>query len=164
MPSLCRFKQRASRTAWPAGQRQLLCLGRAVLRRSRVLMLDEATSSVDWETDKTIQETIASEFEVVPAQFVAATAAAARAALAPLTNRYIPLQGCTVFTVAHRINTIIESDKIVVLDDGSVAEFDSPSSLLANDNSLFSHMVDEMGTDAAAKLRARAGVVAGPSL
>lgn len=91
-----------------AGQRQLMCLGRALLHQSSVLVLDEATSSVDVETDKWIQDTIRTEFKHK-----------------------------TIITIAHRLNTIIDSDRIVVLDKGSVVEFDTPAKLLENEDSLF---------------------------
>lgn len=90
------------------GQRQLLCIARALLTPSRILVLDEATAAVDVETDKIIQETIRSEFK----------------------ER-------TILTIAHRLNTIMDSDKIVVLDQGRVAEFASPTELLADSNSMF---------------------------
>jgi len=85
-----------------AGQRQLVCLARALLRKSKVLVLDEATAAVDLETDELIQQTIRREF----------------------ADR-------TVLTVAHRLITIMDYDRIMVLRDGSVAEFGSPSELLS---------------------------------
>ncbi|KAK4875040.1 hypothetical protein RN001_011462 [Aquatica leii] len=93
------------------GQRQLLCLSRALLRKSKVLILDEATSAVDLETDFLIQKTIRAEF-----------------------------RNCTILTIAHRLNTIMDSDRIVVLDKGSIAECDSPSNLLENKKSIFYSM------------------------
>lgn len=90
------------------GQRQLLCIARALLTPSRILVLDEATAAVDVETDQVIQETIRSEFK----------------------ER-------TILTIAHRLNTILDSDRIVVLDQGRVAEFDTPKALLADPNSMF---------------------------
>lgn len=97
---------------WSQGQRQLLCLGRALLRDCPVLLLDEATSSVDQETDRTVQRTLREAFA-----------------------------GRTVLTIAHRMNTILDSDLILVLQDGNVAEFAPPSELLEDPDSLFSAMV-----------------------
>lgn len=85
------------------GQRQLICLARALLRRSRILVLDEATSSVDSKTDHEVQETILREFVQ---------------------------KGVTVITVAHRLDTVLGYDKIAVLGDGRVMEFGPPSELL----------------------------------
>ncbi|KAI6218012.1 Mrp-4 [Aphelenchoides fujianensis] len=94
------------------GQRQLLCLARALLRRSTILVLDEATASVDLATDVLIQQTIRREF--------------AR---------------CTVLTIAHRLHTIADYDLVLVLDGGVVREFDAPARLLANPHSLYASMV-----------------------
>lgn len=85
------------------GQRQLLCLGRAVLRKSKILVLDEATAAVDLETDHLIQTTIRNEFS-----------------------------HCTVITIAHRLHTVMDSDKIMVLDNGKIIEYGSPEELLSN--------------------------------
>ncbi|KAL7550680.1 hypothetical protein ACHAWF_013900 [Thalassiosira exigua] len=94
------------------GQRQLLCLGRALLKKCKILLLDEATSSVDFETDRAIQATIRQAFK-----------------------------DCTIITIAHRVNTILDSDKILVMDNGEVGEFDSPEELLKDKSSLFSEIV-----------------------
>lgn len=98
------------------GQRQLMCLARALLVPSRILVLDEATAAVDVETDKVIQDTIRTEFK----------------------DR-------TILTIAHRINTIMDSDRIIVLDHGEVAEFDSPAKLLADESSIFHSLCAEAG-------------------
>uniref|UniRef100_A0A8C7LII6 Canalicular multispecific organic anion transporter 2-like n=1 Tax=Oncorhynchus kisutch TaxID=8019 RepID=A0A8C7LII6_ONCKI len=83
------------------GQRQLVCLARALLRKTRILILDEATAAIDLETDDLIQSTIRTQFE-----------------------------DCTVFTIAHRLNTIMDYTRVLVLDKGQIAEFDTPTNLL----------------------------------
>ncbi|XP_040171084.1 multidrug resistance-associated protein 1-like isoform X2 [Anopheles arabiensis] len=98
------------------GQRQLICLARAVLRKTKVLILDEATAAVDLETDDLIQKTIRTEFA-----------------------------DCTILTIAHRLNTILDSDRVLVLDKGLVAECDSPQNLLANRESIFFGMAKNAG-------------------
>ncbi|KAJ3561287.1 hypothetical protein NP233_g10282 [Leucocoprinus birnbaumii] len=100
-----------------AGQRQLLCFARALLRKTRILVLDEATSAVDLDTDHAIQEIIRG-----PA----------------FTN-------VTIFTIAHRLNTIMTSDRILVMDAGKVAELDSPENLLMNKDSKFYSLANEAG-------------------
>ncbi|XP_051120740.1 ABC transporter C family member 5-like [Andrographis paniculata] len=99
---------------WSVGQRQLLSLGRALLKQSRILVLDEATASVDSATDNLIQKIIRTEFK-----------------------------NCTVCTIAHRIPTVIDSDLVLVLSDGRVAEFDTPSRLLEDKSSMFLKLVSE---------------------
>uniref|UniRef100_A0A8C1PNS5 ABC-type glutathione-S-conjugate transporter n=1 Tax=Cyprinus carpio TaxID=7962 RepID=A0A8C1PNS5_CYPCA len=98
------------------GQRQLLCLARALLRKSRILILDEATAAVDLETDDLIQNTIRTEFS-----------------------------HCTVLTIAHRLNTILDSSRVMVLDSGKIVEFDSPSVLLNNQQGHFYSMAKDAG-------------------
>uniref|UniRef100_A0A0E0KUH2 ABC transporter C family member 9 n=1 Tax=Oryza punctata TaxID=4537 RepID=A0A0E0KUH2_ORYPU len=99
---------------WSVGQRQLFCLGRVLLKRSNVLILDEATASVDSSTDAIIQETIRGEF-----------------------------RDCTVLTIAHRIHTVIDSDLILVFSEGRIIEYDTPLKLLENENSEFSRLIKE---------------------
>jgi len=98
------------------GQRQLICLARALLRKTKVLVLDEATAAVDLETDDLVQATIRKEFA-----------------------------DCTVLTIAHRLNTIMDSDRVLVLDAGRVKEFDSPAGLLADKHSIFYGMAKNAG-------------------
>ena len=98
------------------GQRQLMCLARALLVQSKVLILDEATAAVDVETDQVIQQTIRTAF-----------------------------RERTILTIAHRLNTIMDSDRIIVLDQGEVKEFDSPANLLQNPQSLFYSLCEEAG-------------------
>lgn len=98
------------------GQRQLICLARALIRKSAILVLDEATAAIDVETDDTIQKTIRRE-----------------------------MCGCTILTIAHRINTVMDNDKILVVDAGKVVEFAPPSDLLANNRSIFYSLAKEAG-------------------
>uniref|UniRef100_A0A670ZSF1 ABC-type glutathione-S-conjugate transporter n=1 Tax=Pseudonaja textilis TaxID=8673 RepID=A0A670ZSF1_PSETE len=97
------------------GQRQLVCLARALLRKSKILILDEATAAVDMETDHLIQETIRSEFA-----------------------------NCTVITIAHRLHTIMDSHRVLVLQEGKIVEFDSPEELLQRQG-IFAGMAREAG-------------------
>ncbi|KAM3389632.1 hypothetical protein ACQJBY_011653 [Aegilops geniculata] len=99
---------------WSVGQRQLFCLGRVLLKRSNVLVLDEATASVDSSTDAIIQQTLREEFG-----------------------------DCTVLTVAHRIHTVIDSDLILVFSEGRIIEYDTPSRLLEDESSEFSRLIKE---------------------
>ncbi|XP_059143338.1 multidrug resistance-associated protein 1-like [Physella acuta] len=96
------------------GQRQLVCLARSLLRKTKILVLDEATAAVDMETDDLIQKTIRTEFK-----------------------------DCTVLTIAHRLNTIMDYDRIMVLDQGEIKEMDSPANLLENKSSLFYGMAKD---------------------
>lgn len=99
---------------WSAGQRQLVCLGRVILQRRKILVLDEATSSVDPVTDGLIQETLKRQF-----------------------------LGCTMITIAHRITSVYDSDKVLVLDNGEIAEHGPPGKLREDSSSLFSRLVSE---------------------
>lgn len=98
---------------WSVGQRQLMCLGRVMLKKSRILFMDEATASVDSQTDSTIQKIIRDDF-----------------------------RDCTIITVAHRIPTVMDCDKVLVVDAGWLKEYDSPSRLLERP-SLFGALVQE---------------------
>jgi ABC-type multidrug transport system fused ATPase/permease subunit len=86
-----------------SGEKQLICICRAILRKNKIILLDEATANIDIVTEQKIQSLITEEFGQ-----------------------------CTVITIAHRLQTIIESDKVMVLGDGRVLEFDTPQELLKN--------------------------------
>jgi ABC-type multidrug transport system fused ATPase/permease subunit len=88
-----------------AGQRQLICIARALLRKPKILVLDEATASIDNETDALIQKMISEQFH----------------------------GQCTVLTIAHRLHTIMDSDRVMVLDSGKIVEFDAPQRLLTRE-------------------------------
>ncbi|XP_066562799.1 ATP-binding cassette sub-family C member 4 [Amia ocellicauda] len=105
------------------GQRQLVCLARAILRKNCILIIDEATANVDPRTDELIQKTIREKFK-----------------------------DCTVLTIAHRLNTIIDSDRILVLEAGRINEYDEPYVLLQNNDSIFYKMVQQTGKAEAAAL------------
>ena len=100
------------------GQKQLLCLARALLRNNKFLILDEATSNVDMETDSFIQKCIQTKFE-----------------------------GTTVITIAHRLNTIADYDKVMVMKKGKIVEIGSPHYLIQQ-NGVFTEMVEHTGKNA----------------
>ncbi|KAL4618721.1 hypothetical protein ACB092_06G031300 [Castanea dentata] len=99
---------------WSVGQRQLVCLGRVLLKKSKVLVLDEATASVDTATDNLIQQTLSQHFS-----------------------------NCTVITIAHRITSVLHSDMVLLLNNGLIEEYDSPNRLLENKSSSFAQLVAE---------------------
>jgi len=98
------------------GQRQLICLVRALLRKTKVLVLDEATAAVDLETDDLIQKTIRREFN-----------------------------DCTVLTIAHRLKTVMDSSRVMVMDRGQIKELDTPANLLNQKHSIFYSLAKEAG-------------------
>ncbi|KAJ3406096.1 hypothetical protein HDU80_000172 [Chytriomyces hyalinus] len=109
---------------WSTGQRQLICLARAVLKNAKIILLDEATASVDLSTDEFIQKAVRSNFST-----------------------------STVLTIAHRLNTVADYDKIMVLEAGRVVEFGNPFVLLGQEDGFFSRMVAETGPQNAAIIR-----------
>ncbi|KAJ3653130.1 hypothetical protein Zmor_019043 [Zophobas morio] len=96
-------------TNFSVGQKQLLCLSRAMLKKTKIFVLDEATASVDLQTDEAIQATIREKFK-----------------------------DCTILVIAHRLETVMDSDKILVMDDGRVVGFGKPEELLINQGGIFS--------------------------
>ncbi|XP_066267633.1 ATP-binding cassette sub-family C member 4-like [Branchiostoma lanceolatum] len=113
-----------SGTNFSVGQRQLVCLARALLRKNRILIIDEATANVDPRTDQLIQETIREKFK-----------------------------NCTVLTIAHRLDTVIDSDRIMVLQEGRVQEMGEAHALLQDRDGVFTAMVDQSGNTLATELR-----------
>jgi len=112
------------------GERQLVCLARALLRDSKVLVLDEATSAVDNNTDNLIQKTIRESFS-----------------------------GLTILTIAHRLNTIIDYDRVMVLDDGKIVELDTPENLFNRKDGVFRSMCDEANVSREDIANAKSGVI-----
>ncbi len=108
------------------GERQLLCLARAILQKTKILVLDEPSANVDGRTDKLLQQAVNKSFE-----------------------------GATIISVAHRLDTIIDNDMVLVLGDGKVLEYGCPSELLTYDGA-FSQMVNDTGVESSKELRRRA--------
>ncbi|CEP03589.1 hypothetical protein PBRA_009474 [Plasmodiophora brassicae] len=106
------------------GQRQLFCIARAILMKARVVVLDEATASIDTRTDALVQKAIAENFA-----------------------------DSTVLTIAHRLNTIIQSDRVLMMSAGRIVEFDRPATLLDNPGGAFFSLVEQTGPQSARKLK-----------
>lgn len=111
------------------GEKQLLCMARAILKRSKVLVMDEATASVDYATDELIGKTIREEFA-----------------------------NSTILTIAHRLRTVIDYDRVMLLDEGKIVEFDHPTVLLSNPSSQFYGLCEATGENEFAMLKNLAGV------
>ncbi|XP_050068097.1 ATP-binding cassette sub-family C member 4-like [Anopheles maculipalpis] len=109
------------------GQRQLVCLARAILRNNPILILDEATANVDTETDNLIQKTIRERFE-----------------------------RCTVLTIAHRLHTVMDSDRVLVMDAGRAVEYAHPYELLQRPDGVMRQLVNKMEESTAQQLTAMA--------
>lgn len=98
-----------------SGERQLICICRAILRKSKLVILDEATANIDIVTEQSIQRLISEEF-----------------------------RDATMLTIAHRLNTIMASDKILLMENGSLKEYDTPSNLRDDPTSEFSKLLNEL--------------------
>ncbi|XP_067676213.1 multidrug resistance-associated protein 1-like [Haliotis asinina] len=116
LPGQLLYKCQEGGKNFSIGQRQLLCLARTLLRKSKILILDEATAAVDMETDDLIQQTIRSEFK-----------------------------DCTVLTIAHRLNTVMDYDRILVLNKGVVEAYDTPERLLQDTKGIFYALAKHAG-------------------
>ena len=111
LPGQLEFKLKESGTNLSVGERQLVCLARALVQKSKIIIMDEATANVDFKTDRLIQKVIHDTFK-----------------------------DSTVLTIAHRLNTIMDYDRVLVLDGGRVVEFDEPEVLIRK-GGLFAEMI-----------------------
>jgi ABC-type multidrug transport system ATPase subunit len=100
------------------GEKQLICLARAILKKTRILIIDEATANVDYRTDQIIQKTIREQFK-----------------------------DCTVLTIAHRLATVVDSNRILCLADGEVRDFASPGELLNDKNSILFDLTKKLSAN-----------------
>lgn len=116
MPHGLESKMSEGGSNFSVGQRQLVCLARAIVRNNKILVLDEATANVDPHTDSLIQTTIRKKFA-----------------------------NCTVLTIAHRLHTIMDADKVLVMDAGKAVEFGHPYMLLQEEKGIFYSLVQETG-------------------
>lgn len=116
LPDALNYKVSDNGDNFSMGQRQLFCLARAILLQSKIVILDEATANVDLETDKFIQSAIKNNF-----------------------------YDSTVLIIAHRLNTVMDSDRIMVIDAGRVVEFDHPHLLLQNNDGFLKKLIDQSG-------------------
>lgn len=127
MPNGLSSRMSEGGTNFSMGQRQLVCLARAILRNNKILILDEATANIDPETDRLIQTSIRDKF-----------------------------RDCTVLTIAHRLHTIMDSDRVLVVDAGRAVEFDHPFKLLSQPEGFLSQLVDQTGEETAKVLKTMA--------
>ncbi|KAJ3257816.1 Multidrug resistance-associated protein 9 [Boothiomyces macroporosus] len=116
LPEKLEYKLQANGSNLSFGEGQLLCLARVIVKKPKLLILDEASSAVDSEADQTIQKVL---------------------------QEHLP--DTTIISIAHRLNTIADYDKVMVLEQGTLVEFDSPYNLLQNPKSAFSKLVDASG-------------------
>ena len=111
LPGQLNYQLKEAGSNFSVGERQLVCLARALVQKSRIIIMDEATANVDFKTDRLIQQVIRDKFK-----------------------------DSTVLTIAHRLNTIMDYDKVLVLNGGRVVEFDKPEVLVRN-GGLFAELV-----------------------
>ncbi|KAI8066832.1 hypothetical protein BC940DRAFT_274537 [Gongronella butleri] len=119
---------------WSQGQRQLIALARALVKKSALIVLDEATSSIDFDTDRRIQRTIRTEFK-----------------------------DSAIICIAHRLRTICDYDRVLVLDQGKVVEFDTPYALMTKESGIFKQMCEHSGEAAELMAIARGTTISQPS-
>ena len=111
LPGQLEYRVNETGSNFSVGERQLVCLARALVQKSKIIVMDEATANVDFKTDNLIQEVIRHKFK-----------------------------DSTVLTIAHRLNTIMDYDKVLILDGGRMVEFDKPDILIQN-GGIFAELV-----------------------
>ena len=111
LPGQLEYRVNETGSNFSVGERQLVCLARALVQKSKIIVMDEATANIDFKTDNLIQEVIRHKFK-----------------------------DSTVLTIAHRLNTIMDYDKVLILDGGRMVEFDKPEILIQN-GGIFAELV-----------------------